>query len=113
MNRIPLEKRLERVKTGYASDREYNACAVRSFAEIPIRVYLSAFGNEYARLLELLSITEEEAQDMTYRNVAAAVHRLFWMRGSRAKAAEAMRILALPFQQCQEERKKKYEQKNG
>lgn len=113
MNRIPLERRLERVRTGYASDREYNACAVRSFAQTPISVYLSAFADEYERLLELLSITEEEARGMTYRDTAAAVHRLFWMRGSRAKAAEAMRILALPFLRCQEERKKKYEQKNG
>ena len=53
-NKIPLETRIERVRSGYASDPAYVTQAIRSLADMPLSEYLHDFPLEADRLKRML-----------------------------------------------------------
>lgn len=102
VNKIPLEQRLTRIKEGYPSDPDFIVSAIKSMANIPIRVYLNSFETERIRLRQILNITEEEEKEMTYKDVAIRIEK------RRKDREEAVRILAAPAKRCYEERSYAY-----
>lgn len=102
VNKIPLEQRLTRIKEGYPGDPDFIVSAIKSMANIPIRVYLNSFEKERIRLRQILNITEEEEKEMTYKDVAIRIKK------RRKDREEAVRILAAPVKRCYEERNYAY-----
>lgn len=108
INRIPLKKRIDNIRNGYAGDEAYNIEAIVRFANIPITEYMAAFQEEYGNLLYSLDISREEAAGMTYQDVAKRVNALYWSEETIAKAVKAMQYLAKPFNYCYEKRNQYY-----
>lgn len=108
VNQIPLETRLKRLREGYASDPEFNVSAIKTMAKLPIRAYLAGWEEELKKLKELLFLTEEDIQTMTYQEVACYIHRLPNTIRHQEISRQAVRILALPFKKCYQERKQAY-----
>lgn len=112
VNQISLTERIARLRNGNASDPAYNACTIRTWANIPICEYMAAFEEENESLRELLSLTEEEEEHMTYQDVARKIDMLWQAKGEtgvrrnakRDIAYKAMSLLILPFERCYNER---------
>lgn len=122
-NRIPLKKRLERIREGYAGDEQYDISLITRLANIPILDYLEAFPMECRLLLYKLEIDEEIAPHMTFQEVARRVEYYyeaeqdpFGEEVDIGRSLGAMEILALPFIRSHKERerrRKQHEQKNA
>ena len=108
INRIPLNERLNNIRSGYAGDKDYNTEAIIQFAGIPIAEYLSAFPDEYGRLLRSLRIREADARHMTYQDVAKRIDEYYQQKENHDRAWDAMETLAKPFNRCFEERNQYY-----
>lgn len=108
VDKIPLAVRLERIENGYASDPKYNYSALKSWAKIPVCNYMAAFPEEKEQLGELLYLSVEELEELTYCGAARKVNESFFTAGPRRRhnAIEAMKLLALPFERYFEERSK-------
>ena len=93
--KIPLKKQLGLIAKGRHAHPEYAPSAIRAWGEMPIGVYL---GTEDRRecFRQLLKITEEEENAMTYAE--AAKHIGPWFDDSRftAQAHQALRLLSEP-----------------
>lgn len=100
--RIPLGKRLERIRKGNAGDEEYNILAIRRFANIPVVEYLRAFPDEYERLLDILGRKKQDSENMTYQDVAEQINVYYDAKENINWIEEAMDILAAPFRNCYE-----------
>lgn len=100
VDRISLSVRLERLKEGCASDPKYDVSSVKKWACIPICDYMAAFPKEYEKLLELLHLTKQEAETMTYRDIAIEVDNLLSTQSVTRDRDMliAMKQLALPFE---------------
>lgn len=103
-NKIPLTIRLLRLEDGEPSDNAYNTAIIKEMADMPIGTYLSAFDDELDRLMELLGLSPEKAKCLYYRDIAYLISQ---PRYGWSVRDEAVKILALPFQRCYEERAKK------
>lgn len=96
--KIPLEKRLEQIKAGYASTPEYNPCIIRKMAETPMKTYLSGFEEEQARMPILLGYTPKEWEKVTYGQAAARAAEIHpGDAGGCVRLEEALRILSAPL----------------
>lgn len=112
VNKISLDERLKNLYRGYASDNAYNLCIVQKMADMPIRTYLKDFEDEYTKLMELLTLKEEEMECATYRDIATKVHLLQQLPETPLNdymKTEVLRILALPFLRCYERKMWIYE----
>lgn len=111
--REPLADRLEALHDGYLAHKEYAEARVRQMGEIPLSLYLRNWPEMQERFQELLHITEEKFEQMTYQQAAVLIKR-YWQAKSRRRrqyAKEAAAILTLPFeefyQMLQEDKKRK------
>lgn len=108
INRIPLNKRIENINKGYAGDEAYNTEAIIRFANISIMEYLGAFHVECEEMLGSLHIKSEDAQHMTYQDMAKQIYTMYHSKGNKGNAIRAMQIMMKPFDRCYEERKQYY-----
>lgn len=109
IEKLPLDERIAQMKNGYYAHPEYVPAAIRSFAEIPIAVYLSEYPDKLDRLPGLLGMPKEKVRRMTYRDIANEIYHR-WLENQRdLSMVEAIIILSLPFRNCYEERKNIYE----
>lgn len=108
VNKIPLNVRLERIKTGYAGDPAFVTHAIQSMADISLRDYLGVFPEERKRLTELLGMSKKAGEKLTYREAAWYIRRIRMLRGMEEKMNEAADILAMPLRRCYEERRAVY-----
>lgn len=97
--KIPLERQLRKIAKGYCAHPEYMPAAIRAWGEMPVGDYL---GTEDRRkcFRQLLKITEEEENAMTYAE--AAKHIGPWFDDSRftAQAHQALRLLSEPVHEA-------------
>lgn len=110
--KIPLKNRLDAVKIGHVIDPAYFPAAVDRMEKIPISAYLSGFDKEKERLLNLLCLTEEEQQGLTYRQVAQGIHNIrssSLLKSFTWIVDEVVQSLAAPMLHCYGERKEIYE----
>ena len=110
MNRILLMERTERLSEGYAGDEEYNHAAIKCFANIPFGECMAGYEEFPANMYHLLGITKEEAEHMTYQEVAKRIDVLYRSQATRTQAVSIMKCLMKPFDHCYEERKQYYEE---
>lgn len=99
IEKMPLDDRLARMLNGYAAYTEYIPCVLRSFASMPVSVYLAPYEGQWERLCALLGITELVDKDrMTYQETADRIYQR-WTENSRQdlSMAEAVFILSVPF----------------
>ncbi len=108
VNRISLVIRLDNLKNGYAANPEFNQKVIETFSSIPVCNYMASFEEENERLREILGISEEEEESLTYRDIACEINLLYRKPQRKQETYEAMRLLTLPFKRCYEERKKYY-----
>lgn len=112
VNKIPLDERLKRLSKGYASDDAYNICIIRKMADVPIRIFLKDFESEYTKLINLLTLKEEEMECATYKDIATKFYLLQKLPDTPLNnymKTEVLRILALPFLRCYERKMWIYE----
>lgn len=97
--KIPLERQLGKIGKGCCAHPEYAPSAIRAWGEMPIGVYL---GTEDRRecFRQLLKITEEEENAMTYAEAAKRIGP--WFDDSRfaAQAHQALRLLSGPVHEA-------------
>lgn len=103
---IALKTRLKRLREGRPSDPEFTLSAIRSMADIPVALYLSAFSEKRKRLRQILSVTEEEEKAMTYKEAAQRLIRMSPSEWDIGLMDEAVDILAAPLKKYYEERTK-------
>lgn len=108
MNRIPLEEHMKRLRECRAGDTEYNCVAIKRFANIPIGEYMAGYEELSEVMYRLLGITKEEAEHMTYQDVAKKIDVMYQSKETRAKSFVAIRCLMKPFDYCYEERNQYY-----
>lgn len=108
INRIPLNERIENINKGYAGDEAYNTEAIIRFANISIMEYLGAFHVECEEMLGSLHIKSEDAQHMTYQDMAKRIYTMYHSEENKENAIRAMQIMMKPFDRCYEERKQYY-----
>jgi hypothetical protein len=65
IEKMPLDDRLARMLNGYAAYTEYIPCVLRSFASMPVSVFLASYEGQWERLCALLGITELADKDRT------------------------------------------------
>ncbi|MCI8514141.1 MAG: hypothetical protein HFI93_05865 [Lachnospiraceae bacterium] len=94
-NRISLDMRLDRLKRGCASDPDYNIRVIRSWANTPLRIYMASLQEEFNRIGELLSLTENEKDTITYQEAAKRIDRITNQR----TVYELLELLVDPFVQ--------------
>lgn len=97
VNKIPLEKRLARIRKGYVSDPGYIPAAIWSMAEMPVGDYLAAFPDEKAELAEMLKRLRVWREGITFQEVARHIRRINALPEKQACAGMAARILAKPL----------------
>lgn len=108
VNKIPMKERLKRLQTGYASDPEFIISSIRAMADIPVRVYLISFPAEQQRLWELLNISEQKQETITYKKAAKYIKTIWLSQPNEIIAAEVIYQLAALLRKCYEERKTAY-----
>lgn len=98
--KIPLEEQFKKLDKGLRIHSEYNACAIRAWAEMPISVYLGGDSEEgklrrdaLFRMLRLPFVKEE---GMTYRDAAERIASLK-QQGEQYRVENAVRLLAAPL----------------
>jgi len=104
MNKIPLEDRFRRIEDSNTSDNAYNIAIIKKMADMPIDTYLAAFGDALDNLIELLGLSPTTAKCLYYRDIAYVISKPCY---DWSVKDAAVKILALPFQRCCEERTKK------
>ena len=98
IEKMLLDDRLARMLNGYAAYTEYIPCVLRSFAAMPVSVYLASHKEQWERLCALLGITELADKDrLTYQEAAALIHRNRMENRQDLSMAEAVFILSIPF----------------
>lgn len=110
VNRIALETRLDRIKKGYAGDPAFVPCVINKMADMPLAVFMATAPAEREQLRELLEITEEKENVMTYRETALYLCQMLSRHDSRT--ITAVNLLAAPVLKCYEERKCAYGKSN-
>ena len=104
MNKIPLEDRFRRIEDSNTSDDAYNITTIKKMADMPIDIYLAAFGDELNKLIELLGLSPAKAKCLYYRDIAYVISKPCY---DWSVKDAAVKILALPFRRYCEERTKK------
>ncbi len=98
IEKMPLDDRLARMLNGYSAYTEYIPCVLRSFASMPVSVYLAPYEGQWERLCALLGITEVAGKDrMTYQETAARIYQGWTENRQDLSMAEAIYILSIPF----------------
>lgn len=97
VNKIPLEKRLARIRKGYVSDPDYIPAAIWSMAEMPVEDYLAAFPDEKAELVKMLKSIRVWRKGITFQEVARHIRRISTLPGKGQYAGKAARLLAAPL----------------
>lgn len=97
VNKIPLAKRLERLREGHAGDPAYITSAIYTLANIPIREYLRAYPDDFHNLKQLLGVTEDELERMVFRDVAKDTYKVGCRPGTKWRMIGAMEVLAKPL----------------
>lgn len=108
VQQISLKERLQRIDSSYASDPAFNESAIKTFANIPIAVYLNGYPAKLNLLSQALRTSESEIRQLTYREVAIMVYQLRMSKRRNVIAYRAVEILMLPLRKCYEERKSAY-----
>lgn len=100
LQKIPLQEQLRRAKEGFLIHPEYAACAIRSWADMPIAAYMGGENEEAAKdrakLRSLLNVTAEQEASMSYRDMAALIGRRKQQGWQKWGLEEAVRLLAAP-----------------
>lgn len=98
--KIPLEEQFKKLDKGLRIHPEYNACAIRAWAEIPISVYLGGDSEEGKlrrdALFRMLCLPPSKEEGMTYRDVAEHI-ALLQQQGEQYRFENAVRLLAAPL----------------
>ena len=112
VNQIPLADRLDRIRRGYASDPAFVPCAIQTVTDTLLSTYMARFPAEWEQLRDLLEITEEEENTLTYGHAAVRINELSYKKEAWEEIAEAINLLAMPVRKCYEERKWAYGRKS-
>lgn len=108
VQKTPLAQQLARLRDGNPAHPEFNRHAIRSMADILITAYLRDFELERTQLMELLSITPEKEDKLTYQQAAVYIEKLWQAHETKQLAATAIEILARPILNCYEKRRSAY-----
>ncbi len=108
VEKIPLQVRLQRIKSGYAGDPAFVPHAIQTMANIPIKVYLGASPKAYEEIRDIFLISEDEGENMTYQELAWIIREAKFIPGGKARVERALDLLAQPLRRCYEERRECY-----
>lgn len=97
LQRIPLENQLEQLKKGIPAHPEFNASAIRSWADTSLGEWFGAERKAIERLSEILRIPGRKAETLPYKDAAALTAELWKNSERKEDADEALGLLALPF----------------
>ena len=106
VQQISLKERLERLSKGYPSDPDFVISAIRSFADIPICIYLNEHPKELEILTQLiLQTTKDEMTRLTYKDVASRLYKISRLPRRTNATQTAIKILSLPLRNYHNEKK--------
>lgn len=109
IEKMRLDDRLARILNGYAAYTEYIPCVLRSFAAMPVSVYLASHKEQWERLCVLLGITEPaDKERLTYQEAATLIHQNRMENRRDSSMEEAVYILSIPFRDYYEGRNEAY-----
>lgn len=104
IRKISLENRIQRIKEHSSAYPEYVAKVFSKFAKTPLSDYLSGFPKELKTVQRKLGITEEEAETITYQEMAYVVYQKWMANRHNMDNVEVVFALMVPFQKYFEER---------
>ena len=93
----PLSVRLKNLAKGYPAHAEYVPCVIRSFANLPMSVFLQGYEQDKEKLLMLLGMDTEDIDTMTYMDIACLIYEVKEQGDYDEIVEEATGILAAPF----------------
>lgn len=105
MNRISLNERIKRLRSGYPSDTDYVISAIQTLAEIPITIYLGSDSVKIKELSCLLGIDVNILMKLSYKEVALYISILHDTGQDNETFNGIIEILTIPLRLCYEERK--------
>lgn len=98
--KIPLEEQFKKLDKSLRVHPEYNACAIRAWAEMPISVYLGSDSEEGKlrrdALFRMLRLSPSKEEGMTYRDAAERTAFLK-QQGEQYRFENVVRLLAAPL----------------
>ena len=93
----PLSSRLKNLTKGYPAHAEYVPCVIRSFANLPMSVFLQGYEQDKETLSMLLGMDAEDIDAMTYMDIACLIYEVKEQGDYEDIVEEATGILAAPF----------------
>lgn len=96
IKKLPLDKRLHRLAHDMPAHPEHTMSIIQRFAALKFTSYMTGCESELEQLLALLGLAPEEADAMTYADVAASIGKLYTSQ-SHADAVRATVLLAAPL----------------
>lgn len=101
MNRISLQKRLDRLKNGESSDKAYDASLIKSMACLRVYDYLCLYPSEWNFLVRSLERPPKRKKwkEVTYAEITLQLEELYLNSAdaaARQKFYKLCKILAFP-----------------
>lgn len=110
VSRIPLDKRIERLKVGSPSDPDFTVKIIKTMADMPIADYLNTFDREKQILMEMFHLSEKRLKELTYQDIAFRIRNKWLLPEGKEDAVVAMDLLGAPMRFSYEERQKREEE---